>query len=142
MGERDGGGSGRDGGIGSEGGIEGSVVLHRRRRRRWGGCMGDGMAVAAAGWEMGGGGGSGSNPSTLGFNVTSMEGIVSVFPSRTQELLTTRLWDFLGFPQTIVVSALFLVSAISWDDHKIMASASINTLPVLRNAALVFPING
>lgn len=58
--------------------------------------------------------------------MTSMEGIVSVFPSRTQELLTTRLWDFLGFPQTIVVSALFLVSAISWDDHKIMAVSAIS----------------
>ncbi|TVU41282.1 hypothetical protein EJB05_14785, partial [Eragrostis curvula] len=29
-----------------------------------------------------------------------MEGIVSIFPSRTRELLTTRSWDFLGFPQT------------------------------------------
>ncbi|KAL6880067.1 hypothetical protein ACP4OV_011632 [Aristida adscensionis] len=32
--------------------------------------------------------------------LSSMEGIVSVFPSRTYELLTTRSWDFLGFPQT------------------------------------------
>ncbi|XP_025800523.1 subtilisin-like protease SBT4.3 [Panicum hallii] len=32
--------------------------------------------------------------------LSSMEGIVSVFPSRTRELLTTRSWDFLGFPQT------------------------------------------
>ncbi|CAL5089038.1 unnamed protein product [Urochloa decumbens] len=32
--------------------------------------------------------------------LSSMEGIVSVFPSRTHELLTTRSWDFLGFPQT------------------------------------------
>ena len=28
-----------------------------------------------------------------------MEGTVSVFPSRTRELLTTRSWDFLGFPR-------------------------------------------
>nr|XP_034580687.1 subtilisin-like protease SBT4.3 [Setaria viridis] len=32
--------------------------------------------------------------------LSSMEGIVSIFPSRTRELLTTRSWDFLGFPQT------------------------------------------
>ncbi|KAL6880066.1 hypothetical protein ACP4OV_011631 [Aristida adscensionis] len=32
--------------------------------------------------------------------LSSMEGIVSVFPSRTYELLTTRSWDFLRFPQT------------------------------------------
>ncbi|RCV09922.1 hypothetical protein SETIT_2G069200v2 [Setaria italica] len=32
--------------------------------------------------------------------LSSMEGIVSVFPSRTHELLTTRSWDFLGLPQT------------------------------------------
>ncbi|KAL6880063.1 hypothetical protein ACP4OV_011628 [Aristida adscensionis] len=31
---------------------------------------------------------------------SGMEGIVSVFPSRKRELLTTRSWDFLGFPQT------------------------------------------
>ena len=29
-----------------------------------------------------------------------MDGVVSVFPSMTYELLTTRSWDFLGFPQT------------------------------------------
>ncbi|WVZ62257.1 hypothetical protein U9M48_012023 [Paspalum notatum var. saurae] len=29
-----------------------------------------------------------------------MEGVVSVFPSRTKKFLTTRSWDFLGFPQT------------------------------------------
>jgi hypothetical protein len=29
-----------------------------------------------------------------------MDGIVSVFPSRTHKLLTTRSWDFLGLPQT------------------------------------------
>ncbi|KAL6647547.1 hypothetical protein ACP70R_014984 [Stipagrostis hirtigluma subsp. patula] len=32
--------------------------------------------------------------------LSSMEGIVSIFPSRSHELLTTRSWDFLGFPQT------------------------------------------
>ncbi|CAN6197155.1 unnamed protein product [Urochloa humidicola] len=32
--------------------------------------------------------------------LSGMEGVVSVFPSRTRELLTTRSWDFLGFPQT------------------------------------------
>ncbi|CAN6171241.1 unnamed protein product [Urochloa humidicola] len=32
--------------------------------------------------------------------LSSMESVVSVFPSRTRELLTTRSWDFLGFPQT------------------------------------------
>ncbi|XP_039834287.1 LOW QUALITY PROTEIN: subtilisin-like protease SBT4.15 [Panicum virgatum] len=31
--------------------------------------------------------------------LSSIEGAVSVFPSRTRELLTTRSWDFLGFPQ-------------------------------------------
>ncbi|KAK8459096.1 hypothetical protein SEVIR_2G072051v4 [Setaria viridis] len=31
--------------------------------------------------------------------LSSMEGIMSVFPSRTHELLTTRSWDFLGLPQ-------------------------------------------
>ncbi|TVU41281.1 hypothetical protein EJB05_14784, partial [Eragrostis curvula] len=30
--------------------------------------------------------------------LSGMEGVVSVFPSRTHELLTTRSWDFLGFP--------------------------------------------
>jgi hypothetical protein len=29
-----------------------------------------------------------------------MEGIVSVFPSQTYELQTTRSWDFLGLPPT------------------------------------------
>ncbi|XP_039834292.1 cucumisin-like [Panicum virgatum] len=32
--------------------------------------------------------------------LSSMDGIVSVFPSRTHKLLTTRSWDFLGLPQT------------------------------------------
>ncbi|XP_042481791.1 subtilisin-like protease SBT4.9 [Macadamia integrifolia] len=30
-----------------------------------------------------------------------MEGVVSVFPSRTLKLHTTRSWDFLGFPSTV-----------------------------------------
>ena len=35
------------------------------------------------------------------FHLTSgMNGVVSVFPSRTFKPLTTRSWDFLGFPQT------------------------------------------
>jgi hypothetical protein len=29
-----------------------------------------------------------------------MEGVVSIFPSRTHEIQTTRSWDFLNFPQT------------------------------------------
>ncbi|XP_066392085.1 subtilisin-like protease SBT4.3 [Miscanthus floridulus] len=32
--------------------------------------------------------------------LSGMNGVVSVFPSRTLDLLTTRSWDFLGFPQT------------------------------------------
>ncbi|KAF8654851.1 hypothetical protein HU200_061430 [Digitaria exilis] len=32
--------------------------------------------------------------------LSSMDGVVSVFQSRTYELLTTRSWDFLGLPQT------------------------------------------
>ncbi|RLN36221.1 cucumisin-like [Panicum miliaceum] len=32
--------------------------------------------------------------------LSSMDGVVSVFPSRTHEPLTTRSWDFLSFPQT------------------------------------------
>ncbi|KAG2640587.1 hypothetical protein PVAP13_2KG100348 [Panicum virgatum] len=32
--------------------------------------------------------------------LSSMDGVVSVFPSMTYEPLTTRSWDFLGFPQT------------------------------------------
>jgi len=32
--------------------------------------------------------------------LSGMNEVVSVFPSRTLELLTTRSWDFLGFPQT------------------------------------------
>ncbi|CAN6180709.1 unnamed protein product [Urochloa humidicola] len=32
--------------------------------------------------------------------LAEMEGIVSVFPSETYELQTTRSWDFLGLPQT------------------------------------------
>ncbi|KAL6880065.1 hypothetical protein ACP4OV_011630 [Aristida adscensionis] len=32
--------------------------------------------------------------------LSSMEGIVSIFPSKTRELLTTRSWDFLGLPHT------------------------------------------
>ncbi|KAL6647545.1 hypothetical protein ACP70R_014982 [Stipagrostis hirtigluma subsp. patula] len=31
--------------------------------------------------------------------LSSMEGTVSIFPSRTHKLLTTRSWNFLGFPQ-------------------------------------------
>uniref|UniRef100_A0A804QBV7 Peptidase S8/S53 domain-containing protein n=1 Tax=Zea mays TaxID=4577 RepID=A0A804QBV7_MAIZE len=31
---------------------------------------------------------------------SGMNGVVSVFPSRTLELLITRSWDFVGFPQT------------------------------------------
>ncbi|XP_037466795.1 subtilisin-like protease SBT4.9 [Triticum dicoccoides] len=33
--------------------------------------------------------------------LSSMEGVVSIFPSRTHQPLTTRSWDFLGFPQTV-----------------------------------------
>ncbi|XP_021309014.1 subtilisin-like protease SBT4.3 [Sorghum bicolor] len=32
--------------------------------------------------------------------LSGMNGVVSVFPSRTLDLLTTRSWDFLGFPQS------------------------------------------
>ncbi|CAN6171242.1 unnamed protein product [Urochloa humidicola] len=32
--------------------------------------------------------------------LSGMDGIVSVFPSRSHKLLTTRSWDFLGLPQT------------------------------------------
>ncbi|KAG0542011.1 hypothetical protein BDA96_02G066000 [Sorghum bicolor] len=32
--------------------------------------------------------------------LSSKEGVVSVFPSRTYHLQTTRSWDFLGFPET------------------------------------------
>ncbi|KAL5658611.1 hypothetical protein ACJX0J_031774, partial [Zea mays] len=32
--------------------------------------------------------------------LSGMNGVVSVFPSRTLELLITRSWDFVGFPQT------------------------------------------
>ncbi|KAM3208079.1 hypothetical protein ACQJBY_063023 [Aegilops geniculata] len=31
--------------------------------------------------------------------LSRMEGVVSIFPSRTHQLLTTRSWDFLGFPK-------------------------------------------
>ncbi|CAN6180705.1 unnamed protein product [Urochloa humidicola] len=34
--------------------------------------------------------------------LSSMDGVVSVFPSTTYEPLTTRSWDFLGFPQTTI----------------------------------------
>jgi hypothetical protein len=35
------------------------------------------------------------------FTLLGMEGVVSIFPSRThQRPLTTRSWDFLGFPKT------------------------------------------
>ena len=30
-----------------------------------------------------------------------MEGVVSVFPSQTKKLHTTRSWDFMGFPQDV-----------------------------------------
>jgi hypothetical protein len=30
---------------------------------------------------------------------SDMEGVVSVFPSKTHKLQTTRSWDFLGMPQ-------------------------------------------
>ncbi|KAF8397397.1 hypothetical protein HHK36_016310 [Tetracentron sinense] len=33
--------------------------------------------------------------------LSNMEGIVSVFPSRTLKLHTTRSWDFMGFPETV-----------------------------------------
>ncbi|XP_077236864.1 subtilisin-like protease SBT4.13 [Tasmannia lanceolata] len=33
--------------------------------------------------------------------IASMEGIVSVFPSKIYKPLTTRSWDFLGFPDTV-----------------------------------------
>ncbi|TVU41279.1 hypothetical protein EJB05_14782, partial [Eragrostis curvula] len=32
--------------------------------------------------------------------LSGMEGVVSVFRSKTRKVLTTRSWDFLGFPQT------------------------------------------
>ncbi|KAF8732027.1 hypothetical protein HU200_015982 [Digitaria exilis] len=32
--------------------------------------------------------------------LSGMDGVVSVFPSKTHRLLTTRSWDFLGLPQT------------------------------------------
>ncbi|KAL6647549.1 hypothetical protein ACP70R_014986 [Stipagrostis hirtigluma subsp. patula] len=32
--------------------------------------------------------------------LSGMEGVVSIFPSRTKKLLTTRSWDFLGLPET------------------------------------------
>jgi hypothetical protein len=32
--------------------------------------------------------------------LSGKEGVVSVFPSRTYRLQTTRSWDFLGFPET------------------------------------------
>ncbi|CAN6197159.1 unnamed protein product [Urochloa humidicola] len=34
--------------------------------------------------------------------LSSMDGVVSVFPSKTYEPLTTRSWDFLDFPQTTI----------------------------------------
>ncbi|KAM0068949.1 putative cucumisin [Helianthus debilis subsp. tardiflorus] len=30
-----------------------------------------------------------------------MDGVVSVFPSQQKQLLTTRSWDFIGFPQDV-----------------------------------------
>ncbi|THG15185.1 hypothetical protein TEA_009958 [Camellia sinensis var. sinensis] len=33
--------------------------------------------------------------------LASMEGIVSVFPNEKKQLLTTRSWDFMGFPQEV-----------------------------------------
>lgn len=30
-----------------------------------------------------------------------IKGVVSVFPSRTLQLQTTRSWDFMGFPETV-----------------------------------------
>nr|CAB3452224.1 unnamed protein product [Digitaria exilis] len=33
------------------------------------------------------------------FSAIGMDGVVSVFPSMTHQLLTTRSWDFLGLPQ-------------------------------------------
>jgi hypothetical protein len=33
--------------------------------------------------------------------LSGMEGVVSVFPSRTYQLQTTRSWDFLGFPENV-----------------------------------------
>uniref|UniRef100_A0A803KRR7 Uncharacterized protein n=1 Tax=Chenopodium quinoa TaxID=63459 RepID=A0A803KRR7_CHEQI len=35
-------------------------------------------------------------------NLKGMKEVVSVFPSRTLELQTTRSWDFLGLPETVV----------------------------------------
>nr|XP_043634556.1 cucumisin-like [Erigeron canadensis] len=33
--------------------------------------------------------------------IAGMEGVVSVFPSQTKQPLTTRSWDFMGFPQDV-----------------------------------------
>ncbi|XP_077236858.1 subtilisin-like protease SBT4.3 [Tasmannia lanceolata] len=33
--------------------------------------------------------------------IAGLEGVVSVFPSKIYKLLTTRSWDFLGFPDTV-----------------------------------------
>ncbi|XP_035830961.1 cucumisin [Helianthus annuus] len=33
--------------------------------------------------------------------IAQMDGVVSVFPSQQKQLLTTRSWDFIGFPQDV-----------------------------------------
>lgn len=33
--------------------------------------------------------------------LTKMEGVISVFPSKTLQKHTTRSWDFMGFPQSV-----------------------------------------
>ncbi|XP_063945512.1 cucumisin-like isoform X1 [Daucus carota subsp. sativus] len=38
--------------------------------------------------------------------LSTMEGVVSVFPSRKKQLHTTRSWDFIGFPQEVVRAKL------------------------------------
>ena len=38
--------------------------------------------------------------------VVAMDEVVSVFPNQKKQLLTTRSWDFLGFPQNVLRSTM------------------------------------
>ncbi|KAJ4972150.1 hypothetical protein NE237_005249 [Protea cynaroides] len=65
-----------------------------------------------------------------------MEGVVSVFPSKTLQLHTTRSWDFLGFPTTVKrVSAvesdviIGMIDSGIWPESKSFSANGIGPAP-------------
>ncbi|GAB2214764.1 hypothetical protein Drorol1_Dr00019127 [Drosera rotundifolia] len=68
--------------------------------------------------------------------LSTMEGVVSVFPSRTLQLHTTRSWDFMGFPQTVYRNPAFesdvIIGVIDggiWPESKSFHDEGISPVP-------------